>query len=209
MVSDNLEFWNKVKQPPKSALKAIEAGRLKGKSDINPQWRIQVMTEHFGQCGVGWYYEIVRMWSEKTDGGEMMAFCHINLYTKQADGWSAPICGIGGSAIVAREKSGLYANDEGYKMATTDALSVAMKQLGVAADIYLGMWDGRSYKSDDESAEHRAWIKKLKDAANVSSAELKRTHALVPPDILKVIWVPPLSVNLKYSAAEKDRLNGS
>ena len=94
-------------------------------------------------------------------------------------------------------------------MATTDALSVAMKQLGVAADIYLGMWDGRSYKSDDTSAEHSAWTKKLKDAANVSSAELKRVHALVPPDILKVIWVPPLSVNLKESAAEKDRANGN
>jgi hypothetical protein len=40
----------------------------------------------------------------------------------------------------------MHSNDEGYKMAITDALSVAMKSLGVAADIYMGLWDGSKYK---------------------------------------------------------------
>ena len=30
-------------------------------------------------------------------------------------------------------------------MATTDALGVAMKHLGVAADVYMGLWDGSKY----------------------------------------------------------------
>ena len=34
------------------------------------------------------------------------------------------------------ESKGAYVSDECYKMALTDALSVAMKALGVAADVY-------------------------------------------------------------------------
>jgi len=144
----NLELWNKVKQPPTSALKTIGAGRLKGMTDINPQWRLQAITEAFGQCGVGWYYSIEKMWTEPGAQGELMAFVHVHLHTKVKDEWSAPIVGIGGSALVAKESAGLRANDEAYKMALTDALSVAMKQLGFAADIYAGKFDGSKYRED-------------------------------------------------------------
>lgn len=142
----NMDKWDAMKRPPITALKTIQAGRLKGMSDVNPQWRIQVMTEVFGACGIGWYYTVERFWAEQGAAGEVMCFVHIHLYTKTLEGWSAPITGIGGSALVAKESAGLRANDEGYKMATTDALSVAMKQLGVAADIYMGLWDGSKYK---------------------------------------------------------------
>jgi hypothetical protein len=152
----NLNLWNKVKQPPKSALKTIGAGRLKGMTDINPQWRLEAITEHFGPCGIGWYYEIVKMWTEAGAGGELMCFVHVHLFTLDNSevvdvgrkGWSRPIVGIGGSALVAKESAGLRANDEGYKMALTDALSVAMKQLGFAADIYAGRYDGSKYKDE-------------------------------------------------------------
>ena len=50
----NMEVWNAIKQPPPEALKMITGGRLAGKTDINPQWRYQSMTEQFGMCGVGW-----------------------------------------------------------------------------------------------------------------------------------------------------------
>jgi hypothetical protein len=147
---NNLDLWNKVNKPPPSALKTIQAGRLKGMTDINPQWRIQVMTEQFGQIGIGWYYEIIKMWTEQGSAGELMAFVHIHLFTWRSDGqgWSSPIAGVGGSALVAKESAGLRANDEAYKMALTDALSVAMKQLGVASAIYEGRWDGSKYKDE-------------------------------------------------------------
>lgn len=44
-------------------------------------------------------------------------------------------CGIG---FVKKENSGLYASDECFKMALTDAISVACKALGIGADVY---WD--------------------------------------------------------------------
>ena len=42
---ENLELYNKLKSVPQEYLKTIQAGRLKGMSDIKPQWRIQQLTE--------------------------------------------------------------------------------------------------------------------------------------------------------------------
>ena len=135
---DNMELYEKVRKCPDNALRKIQAGRLKGKSDINPMWRIKALTENFGACGIGWYYDITRQWLEQGANGEISAFCNIDLYIKVDNEWSKPIQGTGGSAFIAKERSGLYTSDECFKMALTDALSVACKALGVAADIY---WD--------------------------------------------------------------------
>ena len=145
-MTDNLEIWNKVCRPPPAALKQIKGGRLSGMTDISPQWRYKAMTEVFGPCGSGWSYAIVKTWTDQGPAGELMVFAHILLHVK---GYAYPIPGIGGSALIAKETAGLRANDEAYKMAITDALSVAMKQLGVGADIYMGMWDGTKYKNWD------------------------------------------------------------
>ena len=146
----NMEIYEALKRPPKHALKPIRAGRLKGKSDINPQWRIEAMTKQFGPCGIGWKYEIEKLWLENgntidKDNWETAAFAKIKLYIKDDNEWSAPIEGVGGSAFVTGEKSGPHTSDEAYKMAITDGLSVAMKMLGMAADIYAGLWDGSKY----------------------------------------------------------------
>lgn len=135
---EKMEIYSALRQPPPEALKPIQAGRLKGKSDINPMWRIKALTEQFGPCGVGWKYEIVRQWTEPGADGEVCAMCNINLYYKADGEWSEAIPGTGGSMLVANERSGPYTSDECYKMAMTDALSVACKAIGVAADVYWG-----------------------------------------------------------------------
>ena len=145
---ENKEIWDALKQPPPSALRAIMGGRLKGKTDISPQWRYEAMTEKFGPIGVGWKYTIDRLWSEPGPDDQMFAFAQVTLYFKNGDEWSEAIPGIGGSMLVEKETSGPHANDEAYKMAVTDALSVAMKMLGVAADVYAGKWDGAKYKTE-------------------------------------------------------------
>lgn len=132
----NLELYNRVRDVPKEAIKSITAGRLKGKSDINPMWRIKKLTEEFGMCGFGWRYEILRMWNEEGANGEIASFVHINLFVRHNGEWSEAIQGIGGSSFVSNEKTGKYTSDECYKMALTDAISVACKSLGFAADIY-------------------------------------------------------------------------
>lgn len=145
----SLEIWDKCKRVPPEYLKTIDAGRLKGKSDINPQWRLKVLTEIFGPCGIGWWYTIDKLWTETGDG-EVLTFATISLYYVLDGKTSAPIPGIGGSGLVRKEKTGSYNNDEAYKMAVTDAISVACKALGVGADVYEGKWDGSKYREKIE-----------------------------------------------------------
>ena len=136
---DNLEIYNKVKSVPEHAQSKIFGGRLKGMTDIKPQWRIQKMTEIFGVCGIGWKFEIIDIkYSEKDEKKQQCCFVKINLYIKVDNKWSDAIPGIGGSSFIALEKNGLYLSDECEKMALTDALSVAMKMIGVGADVYMG-----------------------------------------------------------------------
>ena len=141
----NLDVWNRLAQPPASALKTIGAGRLKGKTDVNPQSRYHLMTEEFGICGFGWKFTIDKLWTEPGDYGEVFAFAAASVYVKMNEEWSEPIPGIGGHKLRESETKGIHNNDEGFKMAVTDALGTAMKMLGVAADVYAGRWDGSKY----------------------------------------------------------------
>lgn len=131
-----MEIYNRYRAVPKEAQKTINAGRLKGMTDINPMWRIQSLTEAFGPCGVGWYVEIINQWIDSGSGGEAVANVKAALRVKIDGEWSAPVVGIGGSMFVANERSGLHTSDEAYKMAYTDAISVCCKMLGFGADVY-------------------------------------------------------------------------
>jgi len=152
MIEEKMKYYNVLRQPPPEALKQIQGGRISGKTDVNPQWRYRAVTEQFGPCGVGWKYNIEKLWLEPADGGQVCAFSLINVWVKIDGEWSEPIPGIGGSMLTEQETKGLHVSDECFKMATTDALSVALKMLGVAADIYAGAWDGSKYKDQSQPA---------------------------------------------------------
>lgn len=146
----HLEIYDSLKKVPTSARKQIEGGRLRGMTNINPMWRIKAMTKQFGPCGVGWKYEIADKHLERGANDEISAFVDVNLYIKADGSWSDPIPGTGGAAFVANEKGGLHTSDECFKMALTDALSVACKALGLAADVY---WDKDITKYDQPDDE--------------------------------------------------------
>jgi len=141
----NLDLYEKVRAVPENAKREIKGGRLVGRTDINPVWRIKTLTEQFGACGIGWKYVIERSWLEPSPTSEIAAFVEISLFIKDGEKWSEAIPGTGGSMYVVNEKSGLYTNDECYKMALTDAISVACKALGVGADVY---WEKDKSKYD-------------------------------------------------------------
>lgn len=132
---NNMELYDRLKTVPEEAKKTIAGGRLKGFTDINPMWRIKMLTQEFGPCGFGWYIEEVERWTE-AGAGVTGAFVKIHLYLNLGGEWSRPIVGIGGSQLVAMEKNGPVFSDEAFKMAYTDAISVACKALGMAADVY-------------------------------------------------------------------------
>lgn len=127
---ENLEIYEAGRAVPKEAQKSFNNGKFSG-TDINPMWRIKKLTELFGPCGIGWYYEVTSERAEE-HGDVTIAVVDLNLYIKVNGEWSKPIYGTGGNILLRKGST----SDEGYKMALTDALSVACKALGIGADIY-------------------------------------------------------------------------
>lgn len=138
---DNLKIYNSVANVPQEAKKTITVGRIKGMTDINPMWRIKTLTEQFGVVGFGWKYTITDKRIIEGADGVVCAFVDIDLFVKIGDQWSEAIQGTGGSQLVSVERNGKYTNDECFKMALTDAISVACKSLGIGANVY---WAGNS-----------------------------------------------------------------
>lgn len=146
-MEDNLTIYNQLKSVPNEYLKTIQAGRLKGMSDIKPQWRIQKLTEIFGPCGFGWKIQNLKFSYEKI-GDETVCNCYLEFLYKHNGEWSEPIPATGGSNFSTYENKTdwetkektkvLYVSDEAQKMAYTDAISVAAKMIGLASDVYMG-----------------------------------------------------------------------
>lgn len=185
---DNMKIYDSVRAVPPWALKEIQAGRMKGKSDINPMWRIKVLTEQFGPCGIGWKYEITDKRLEKGAGNEVSAFVDINMYIKVDGQWSEAIPGTGGSSFVSQEKNGPYTSDECFKMALTDAISVSCKALGVAADVYYSS-DKSKYTSAKQVEPPKPQPKQDKPSDKISPEQLTRLFAIAngKTDIAKAV----------------------
>ena len=141
----SMENWNNLCRVPLDRLKKIEFGNLKGKSDINPQWRIKAMTEVYGECGAGWSHRLVEKDIIPGANGEVLVFMQVAVRVGEND----DVTGLGGSNIIVKNKHGLNSNDEAFKMAYTDALGTALKSLGVASEIYEGNYDGTKYKNNE------------------------------------------------------------
>lgn len=146
---NNMELFENFRSVPDWAKKEIDSGRQKGKTDISPMWRIQALTEVFGPCGIGWWYVIKDQRLEHGAGDEVKAFVDIELYYKWGETISQPIPGIGGNTFIAKERNGLYTDDDCFKKSLSDAISVAAKALGVGADVYMGS-DTTKYSREPE-----------------------------------------------------------
>lgn len=176
MENNNLEIYNLLKEVPDKAKKTITGGRLSGMTDIKPMWRIEKLTEVFGICGIGWKAPIKNKEIIEGANGEKIAIVDIELYININGEWSDAIDGTGGSSFIAKEKNGLYTNDECFKMAYTDALSVACKSLGMGADVYWGdsKYDTEENDPTEEDAKNYVLTfgkykdKKLIDVLNTS-----------------------------------------
>lgn len=147
---DNMYIYNEGRAVPANAMRPIQSGRLKGKTDINPMWRIKKLTELFGPCGVGWTVKILNidyLPHDRRDGEEQIVsvMIEMKISDEENEAYSDPIIGIGGAKLISRESSGLYYDDEAIKKAYTDAISVACKALGIGANVY---WEKDTSKYD-------------------------------------------------------------
>lgn len=193
---NNMQIYEDARRVPQEAKKTIGAGRLKGFTDVNPMWRIKRLTEIFGPCGIGWRYEPIYR-DIQTFNGETCVFIDIMLYVvdPETGEWSKGIYGTGGSKLVTVEKSGPYVSDEAFKMAQTDALSVACKNLGIGADVYFDK-DRTKYTSPEEAAADQ------EPATQHRMATEKQLYLLQ-----RLGYKGDTNLTMQQASAEIDRIN--
>lgn len=141
-MSENMRIWDAVsKTDPKHTKPFKRAGGFQGTA-IKPIWLTKRMTEEFGPAGTGWgmdrpSFEVV------TAGDEILVFCTVGLwYGEDRDHF---VYGVGGDKVMGKNKYGSFTNDEAFKASYTDALSNAMKQIGMGADIHMGLFEDEKY----------------------------------------------------------------
>lgn len=171
-----MKYWESFRAVPNEARKTIKGGKLAGMTDINPVWRLQQLTAAFGLVGFGWNIREVERWTNEC-AGETAAFVKVELTICVDGAWSQPIEGTGGSKLCGIGR-GEGINDEAWKMATTDAISVACKSLGMAADIYFekGAYLGTKYESAPPAPAKKA-VKPADAVQNAEYWKIVRAHA--------------------------------
>lgn len=146
-MSDELRIWNRFCQTPEAATKSFNKGGWQG-TDINPAYRLRCLTELFGPVGEGWGWTIHERWRESwptrvknKDGGWVeyvaeCAFVSLSLWYVQDGKRHECPAQIGGTECD-------LSPDEVWKMSITDAIGKCCLALGIAADVYMGQFDGK------------------------------------------------------------------
>ncbi len=146
-MSDNLRIWNALgKTDPKHTKGFKRAGGFAGTA-VKPIWQTLRLTEQFGPAGIGWGMDEPQFQTVNA-GEEILVFCTVSIwYHDAASDTRGTVYGVGGDKVMGKNKYGPFTNDEAFKASYTDALSNAMKQIGVAADIHMGLFDDDKYVS--------------------------------------------------------------
>jgi hypothetical protein len=152
-MTENTKLWDILGRTDPAHTKAFSrAGGFKGTA-LKPMWSYRRMTEEFGPCGKGWGVGKPDFQVVPGPEGEVLVFCTASVWWLETDAASAPmgdnpihtVYGVGGDKAVGKNKYGLATDDEAFKKAYTDAVTNALKMIGVAADIHMGMFDDSKY----------------------------------------------------------------
>lgn len=197
---DRMRYWNALKRTDPRATKPFtRAGGFRG-TQIDPTWRLQIMTETFGPIGKGWGYEQL----EWTIAERMVFVCVRVWYRDPETGeqhWTGPQWG--GTEMIRRRRDGAEApDDECFKMSITDALGKCLLQLGLGADIYMGQFDDSKYREESEAYFTAKQNPDLQPAAiEKFEAELKGRLAEVSDvEALDSLWRGGVNLRLREIA---------
>jgi hypothetical protein len=93
------------------------------------------MTEEFGPCGVGWGINEPSFQVVPADG-ETLVYCTVSIWHGTRD---QIVFGVGGDKVIAKRRDGgSFSDDEAFKKSFTDAITNALKLIGVGADVHMG-----------------------------------------------------------------------
>jgi hypothetical protein len=182
---ENTKLWDMLGRTDPAHTKGFtRGGGFKGTA-IKPMWSYRRMTEEFGPCGTGWGVNEPSFQVVPGTDGEMLVYCTASIWY----GDRANVCyGVGGDKVVNKFSSGLKSDDEAFKKAFTDAVTNALKLIGVGADVHMGLFDDSKYVSAmrEEFSEEPAKPNTVTGPAKrTSSAQLKRDG--VWPEMMREI----------------------
>lgn len=144
----NTRLWDKLGKTDPSATKAFtRAGGFKGTA-IRPMWAFKRMTEEFGPCGIGWGVNEPSFQVVPGSEGEVLVYCTVSVWCAESldsNSINTPVFGVGGDKVVTKDRNGLRSDDEAFKKAYTDAITNALKLIGVGADVHMGLFDDNKY----------------------------------------------------------------
>ncbi|WP_448204802.1 hypothetical protein [Azospirillum sp. sgz302134] len=193
---DNLHLWNTLKRTdPKATKPFTRSGGFRG-TQIDPTWRLMMMTEVFGPVGKGWGYEQM----DWTIAERMVFICARVWYIDPETGekcWTGPQWG--GTEMV-RRRNGIEApDDECFKMSMTDAVGKCLVQLGLAADVHMGQFDDSKYREESEAFYAAKANPDLQPAAIAAFEEevKNRLGACLDLDDLEEVWRAGVGTRLR------------
>ncbi len=73
---------------------------------------------------------------------EALVFCTVSIWHGARENI---VFGVGGDKAVGKNKNGAFTDDEAFKKAFTDAVTNALKLIGVGADVHMGLFDDSKY----------------------------------------------------------------
>ncbi len=136
------DLWDRLgKTDPKHTKGFKRAGGFSGTA-IKPIYSYRRMTEEYGPCGVGWGVGEPSFQVVPAPEGEVLVYCTVNIWHGDR---ANVVFGVGGDKAVIKQSSGLRSDDEAFKKAFTDAVTNALKLIGVGADVHMGLFDDNKY----------------------------------------------------------------
>lgn len=140
-------LWDALgKTDPAHTKKFSRAGGFKGTA-TKPIWVYRRLTEQFGPVGQGWGHGKPDYQVVPGADGEVLVYCTVECWHGNRENG---FYGVGGDKVVAKNKNGLFSDDEAFKKAFTDAVMNAFKSVGVAADVHMGLFDDDKYVASVE-----------------------------------------------------------
>lgn len=179
----NTELWDKLgKTDPKHTKAFSRAGGFKGTA-IKPMWAYRRMTEEYGACGIGWGINEPTFQVVPSDG-EILVYCTASIWHGKRD---QVVYGVGGDKVASKRRDGAtFCDDEAFKKSFTDAITNALKLIGVGADVHMGLFDDVKYVAE---MEHEFAESAVPDTSGRAKyvAECKTKIANFPDQDLRII----------------------
>ena len=143
-MSTKTDLWDRLgKTDPKHTKSFSRAGGFKGTA-IKPMFSFRRMTEEFGACGEGWgVNEPIFQVAHANE--EVLVYCTVSVWHGNREN---VVFGVGGDKVAGKNRNGPFTDDEAFKKAFTDAVTNALKLIGVGADVHMGLFDDNKYVSE-------------------------------------------------------------